>query len=392
MALGRRFAFAISTFVFILLLVSGSSAQSAVQLKVVYGKKFPNTPEEGLRPVASKAFAPVNPAHLMGFNELVPYVTPSPDQDEAGTCLFMSLTGVSEWWMMRLGNSKNFVQDGPFDLSERWWVNQSIWSGNLKRIKNWSTDGIYLFNAQPAALNRQYRFTKGWYMEEDDELIKVPPHTPGAKYDTGFNWIDDSDRISAGIRLPKFNRRVIYADLKENPWEIGQAPKDIVERVKEALVKEKSPVQVVYNHEGFWHSVYVIGFDDTMSSQNCPFLKESFESYSSEARKAQAEADKTNDPKEKDRLLKRVRRFAGMGAKLNSAMQRGGGCHPNGMFYVRDSQYSDPSEPIYHYDLSNPSADKPYSKRIILREFDWLRYMANHVTVITAEIPNSIRR
>jgi hypothetical protein len=360
--------------------------------KTVYGKKFPNTPEEGLRPVASKALAPVNPAQLMGFNELLPYVTPSPDQEDAGTCLFMSLTGVSEWWMMRLGNSKNFVQDGPYDLSERWWVNQSTWSGNVKRIKNWSTDGIYLFNSQPAAMNRQYRFTKGWYIERDDELQKVAPHTPGAKYDTGFNWIDDSDRIGASVRLPKFNRRVIYADPKQNPWEIGQAPKDIVEKVKDALRIEKSPVQVIYNHEGFWHSIYVIGFDDSMSSQRCPFLKESFEAYSSESRKAQAEADKTNDPEEKGRLLKRVRKFAGMGSKLNRAIQQGGGCHPNGMFYVRDSQYSDPTEAIYHYDLSNPSADKPYSKRIILREYDWLRYMANHVTVITAEGANSISK
>lgn len=360
----------------------------ASNLVTTWGTKYPNTQTEGSTPVVSTALAPKDVSQLSGFTELLPYVTPSPDQYDAGTCMFMSLTGVVEWWMMRLGHSTQFVQDGPYDLSERWWVNESVWSDNVKDIDNWYTDGIYLWSGKTGYLNSSYRYTKGWYTEKKEGGIKkAKPNAPGALYDTSYNWIDETDHIKGKkVKMPKFTRRVIYADPDENPWSIGKAPANIVEQVKEALLTEKSPVQVIYNHEGFWHSVFILGFDENMSSQNCPFLQESQDYFKAEADKAQKAAEETENAKDKEKLLNRAKKYNRYLKTLTTAIQKGGGCH-EGMFYVRDSIYSDPSEELYHYDLSNPAGDTPYSKRIILREFDWLRYLGNNVTVITAEEP-----
>src|SRR4051812_43128067 len=33
---------------------------------------------------------------LGGFNELIPYVLASPDQEDAGSCLYMAITGLAE--------------------------------------------------------------------------------------------------------------------------------------------------------------------------------------------------------------------------------------------------------------------------------------------------------
>ena len=350
-----------------------SWAQSSVpknssNFKIVFGRKYPNSLAEGVSPAESRALAPQDFRRLRGFTELLAYVTPSPDQENAGTCLFMSLTGMAEWWLMRLNHSTQFLQDGPFDLSERWWAALSLHEKNKAQVKNWNTDGIFLLNTSAAVLNRNYRFTKSWYFDKGNELLPAPPHASGALYDTRYNWIDQSDQVQSGfVKLPRFFRRIIYADPKSNPWQIGQAPHDIVELVKQALVREKSPVQVIYNHLGYWHSVFVLGFDDEASSNGCSFLQESLRQFS------------VSDGQSSAQLGRRL----GYARQLKEALRHNGGCHPRGVFYVRDSLYSDPSEPVYHYDLSNPAADKPYSKRIILREYDWLRTLANHVNVIS---------
>ncbi|GIL17355.1 MAG: hypothetical protein BroJett040_11060 [Oligoflexia bacterium] len=377
-----------SLFLFALLFCVQVQAQS--KFYSVFGQKYPNSAAEGSNPVSSRAMAPVDPYQLGGFNELIPYVTASPDQEEAGTCLFMSLTGAVEWWLHRIYN-QTFVPEGNLDLSERWWVNLSTYDKHTENINNWNTDGIYLFNSTAAVLNRDYRFTKGWYVEGKDEFEPAAPNTPGAIYDAGYNWIDDSAKVRGHfVRLPTFSRRVIYADPDENPWEIGKAPSTIVERVKQALVEEKSPVQVIYNHQGYWHSVIVLGFDDEAPTYNCPFIHESFDVFQKEEKDARDKAEKTKSPRERDHLLSRANKMRLYNNKLKRAFEKTG-CASTGVFYVRDSQYSDPTEPIYHYDFSNPQADRPYSKRIILREYEWLKTLSNHAMVIKAEMKAKVK-
>jgi hypothetical protein len=366
--------------------VKSQYPQKLQSLRQLKGLKFPNTISEGTEPVASSVWAPQDPYSLGGFNELIPYITAAPDQEEANSCLYMSLTGIAEFWLMRSQNNTRFDMDGDFDLSERWWMNQSVYTDNLKRVNNAYTDTIYLFNEEKSAFNRDYRFTKGWYKEtKDDDIVKAKPGAPGAKYDAVYNWFDDTDKVKKRdlITLPKFYRDVIYKDSEENPWNIGEAPANIVEKIKESLVKYKSPVHVIYNHQGYWHAVVILGFDDNMNSNNCPFVKESQDSFQEEADKSRLRAQQAKSESEKQDHLKRARKFDRYKRELTTSFNKNGGCKPEGVFYVRDSQYSDPTEPMYHYDLNNPSADTHLSKRIIFREYAWAQNMINHATSIS---------
>jgi|GEM_PF-1452635 len=364
----------------------GSSSLAETHSPSLYsqttGLKFPNTAIEGLRPVLTSALVPKNMNSLSGFTELLPFVTPSPDQEEAGSCLYMSVTGIVEWWLHRM-NNKSFVSDGALDLSERWWLNMASQGEGTEDIENSYTDTITMYSGQNAVLNRDYRFTKGWNVEIDDDVVPATPTTPNAVYDTSFNWIDETDKLKAPrIKLPKFTHEVVYAEPEEDPWAIGVAPENIVEKVKNALLKYKAPVQVVYNHTGYWHSVYVIGFDEEARIGECPFIKENLTEFQKEADLAAKEAEQAKTPEEKRKLLSRQKRYLAYKDELLESMRATKGCGQKGVFYVRDSQYSHPSEPIYRYDLADRRGDKPYSKRIILREFDWIRHMANHVSVI----------
>lgn len=367
--------FAVVSFIFSLQISIPSQAQEAkekIQLQIVSGLKYPNSVTEGVNPVRSFAFAPVRWEDLRGFNELLPYVTPAPDQEDANSCMLMSLTGVVEWWMRKLNNVTRFVPNDNFDLSERWWMNLSEQNSYLRRVRYWFTDAIYLYNEAYSALNRDYPFAKGWYIETEDEVVPAQPNQNGAEYGVRYSWHDAMESVQAPLLdLPLFSRRIILKDENEDPWAIGVAPADIVDTVIAAFQKYKAPIQVIYNHEGFWHSVYVIGYDEEMSSENCGFINHSLEFFRTEAEKAIKDGQKS--------WAKKMLHYQ---SALSRSLNKHGGCHPKGMFYVRDSQYSDASEEMYIYDPKNPSANKPYSKRIVLREFDWLRTMANHISII----------
>lgn len=356
----------------------------------IQGTKYPNNLDEGTQPVHSTALSPLRWEELGGYNELLPYMTPSPDQEDAGTCLFMSLTGVAELWLRKLNGITFYSPDDDFDLSERWWVNQSQWSDYYTPVKNWNTDAIYMFNVGPAVRNRDYRFTKGWYREGQSGIEPAAPYSQGAKYDTSYNWIDETEKHELDkVQLPRFSRKILYADPDQNPWAIGGAPDNIVEKVQEAFRRYNAPIQVIYNHQGYWHSVFIVGFDENLSLGECPFINETFVEYKKQEEISKNDADRETDPKKKRKHENRAHRFSRYQKELSSSISRHGGCGHQGVFYVRDSQYSDPTEPIYRYDFSNPEGDKPYSKRVILREYEWLQSLSNHVVVISAKPKNN---
>lgn len=351
--------------------------------RVIYGLKWPNSPAEGRAPVES--YAEVATTGLKGYNELLPYVLASPDQEDAGSCLYMSLTGIAEWWLARLHPELSRAHDGPLDLSERYMMNISGIDEAANGVPNWKTDSIWLYNeVGHGILNSAYRFTKGWYVldHEGNPVVSTATVT-GASFDTTFNWIDQRGLIPAAahIALPNFDREVIYADPESNQWNTAVMPADIVERVKTKLQARQAPVNVIYNHFGYWHSVMVLGFDDSMSSNGCGFV-ERFDGYMpSEAARLRDEAAKTSDPEEKKALLARATKLETLGAKFHQAYTTGGGCSGRGMLYVRDSIYPDDSDP-YDFTPGQTGGGGHYSKKIVLREYEWLRYMANHATQV----------
>lgn len=359
---------------------------------VVSGLKFPNSHIEGVAPVWSQAMAAdVGAQKLPGFSELTNYILPSPDQEDAGTCYYMSLTGIAEWWLARENPNASRSSDGPLDLSERFFINHMsnqidyIQSG----VENWITDGAYLLNAtQIGILNKDYRFAKGWYTENANGRVYPSwSGSPFAQYGTKFNWIDDSEKAALAnpIKLPRFERDVLFINSQNNLWSVGEAPSDIIDRVKSALLSRKAPIHLIYNHLGYWHAVVVLGFDDGADTENCEFIE-----YSRKYFKGFQEPGPyipvqdlllSNNPFQ----LHATARFESTWHALERAYRLGGGCNSNGIFYVRDSQYSDNSEENYIYDPSNHNSSKPYSLRLIKREYVWLKYLASSAVQIYLE-------
>jgi hypothetical protein len=340
-----------------------------------------------------KAIAPFlnSSARLGGFDELVPYVLASPNQEDAGSCLYMATTGIAEWWLARLNPQLSRNPDGPVDLSERYLMNIAGIDENSTKLENWRTDSIYLFNnnTQKSHLNKNYRYTKGWYKNSGTTNIlqAAEPNSPGAQYGTSFNWIPQLESIKAqNVRLPRFSREVLFADPENNQWNIGVAPQNIVETVKAKLIEKRAPVLVIYNHHSYWHAVYVIGFNDAMDNGNCAYterFRERVVERISELEEAARNA-KTDD--ERKTYEQRAERSREAQTKIETAYQNGGGCtSTKGVFYVRDSIYPDENGPVYDYDSSLTGEEGPYTKKIVFKEYDWLRYFANHVVVVTAQ-------
>ncbi|MGZ3659326.1 MAG: hypothetical protein ACXVCK_04475, partial [Bdellovibrionota bacterium] len=218
--------------VFIFLAASFSAVASPVQLT---GVKFPNHVEEGSEPVTVSVQATEPGAALPGFSELVPFALRSPDQQEAGSCLYMSLTGIAEWWLARLHPTISRAPDGPIDLSERYMMNIAGLDEDSNGVPNWKTDSIYLYNrAGGAMLNTNYRFTKGWYARRNGQVVPATAGATGAAYDTNYNWIDQRPVKAPLVKLPTFQRTVIYADPASNQWDTGVMPDNIADRIKTA--------------------------------------------------------------------------------------------------------------------------------------------------------------
>ena len=328
-----------------------------------------------------------------GFDELLPFVMGSPGQQVAGSCLHMSITGIAEWWLARLFPNMSREPDGPLDLSERFTMNEAGYEEDAAHLPNWRIDAIYLFNRMGgrAVQNRSYRFTKGWYTGSfhDGTAIPASEGDAGAVYDTSFNWLDQRAQIQNGyVQLPRFERIIIHLDQARDQWAIGSAPPDIAERVKSHLRSNKAPVQVIYNHNGYWHSVYVIGFNDEIDNGNCAWTRDYRQVIGERAVEFQRNANAAGTPEEHDYWQVRADRAARSSEQIADLWAQRGGCSSSrGVFYVRDSIYPDADGPIYDYDPLSSGDESPYSRKIVLKEYDWLSYFANHVVQVFPVLP-----
>lgn len=360
-------------------------AFAEMPLRSLMGVKFPNSAEEGDTPVVTTAWAPAGDvSQYPGYSELIPYVLRSPHQEEAGSCLYMSLTGVAEFFLARLNPNASRAPEGPLDLSERYLMNVAGVEESQNGVANWKTDSVFLLNnAGRLALNSDYRFTKGWVTTDAaGEYVKAAPQSKNAWYDTRYNWINEMNRATQFVSLPKFQRDVLFADPASDQWNVAVMPADIIERIKTALRTRQAPVHIIYNHYGYWHAVYIIGYDDEADSKNCGFTTKFMSHMEQKVIDLRAQAESAKDQAERDRLNRAADKAERISNKVNAAWKTGGGCSPKGMFYVRDSIYTDQGGPVYDYDLSITGDEYPYSKTIVMHEYDWIRYMANHATQI----------
>ena len=96
---------------------------------------------------------------------LIDYVLASPNQFDAGSCLFMTTTGAVELLMHQHTDLDAVEYNGDTDLSERFLMSayQDVPSSTLRY---WLTDTVYTYNHFGGSmLNRDYPFTAGYVRE-----------------------------------------------------------------------------------------------------------------------------------------------------------------------------------------------------------------------------------
>ncbi len=313
-----------------------------------------------------------------GFNDLVRFVLPAPYQQGAGSCLYMAHTGVIEWWMNKRAGKKKY------DLAERYYMSLKTEKTGQERVKNWRTDNIERLNEyQRMYLNKDYPFTKGHYKKVDGKRVVASEDDPKAKYGTRFNWISFRSTLPEykSIKLPKFKREVIFADPQKNQWNITTAPKDIVTKIKRALVKNKAPVLVIYNHKGFWHANYIFGYNDRIK-HNCPFTDSFEDSMIKKAIEYEKKASEATRESTRKKYLATAKTYRERGAKVSKRYYKNGGCSKKGAFYVRDSIYPNEDMPMYDYNTAQNDDDKNLNASLILREYEWVDTTLNHAIQI----------
>jgi hypothetical protein len=363
-----------------------SPAFAFTALRAVDGLKYPNDPSEGKEPIRTQAVTySGDVSQYPGFSELLEYVVRSPHQEEGGTCLYMSLTGAAEFLMAQRNPALSRAPEGPLDLSERYFINTAGAPENEGFLTNWKTDSIEILNKLGyLPTNAGYRFTKGWAAKNmSGEYVHAQPADAGAFYDARFNWLDQRHLadLSTLTPLPRFAREVLFADPSGDQWNTAVMPPDIVSRIKAALHSRRAPVHVIYNHYGYWHAVDILGYDDETDSRDCNFTRKfivHMEAKGLELRKRAAEAV---EPGERQKLIRQAEKAERIFRRTANAINDGG-CAGKGMFYVRDSIYTDHGGPVYDYDLTQTGDEYPYSRPIVLHEYEWVKYMANHATQI----------
>lgn len=314
------------------------------------GIKMPNTPGGGGEPSVSvnlelrdtpdantDRFLVSDP--MQKHESLLPFVFSAPNQYDAGSCAYMAATGTMEILLNQKDKVSKLDYGGKNNLSEPFMMNVGG-----SRIPYFFTDSMYNFNGAKAALPDKYM-----------------PFGLSSSGSAQKNWNAKipSDWKSNATPVPRVERTVLFYDPPRNSnskWNVGLMDQKIVERIKYALRSTDAPVMAVYNHNGYWHVSIIVGYDDTQEHGECPMVKSSIKSLKKQG---------------KSQLIGRI----------EAHMKKLGGCSKKGNFLVRDSIYpgSAKDEP---YTYGGAKSNGRYSRRIIKREYEWIWYLANHVTSV----------
>jgi len=287
---------------------------------------------------------------------LIDYVLASPNQFDAGSCLFMTTTGAVELLIHQHTDMDSVEYNGDTDLSERFLMSayQDVPSST---IRYWLTDTVYTYNHFGGSLlNRDYPFTAGYGRETSSGLVPCDADDSGAYYSCSYNWFDKrpDNWQDLLVETPSIDRTVAFTDparSSSSQWNVGLMDDEDVEKIKYLLRTRRAPVVVIYNHYLYWHADLIVGYDDTVSTDGCPMVESSLDYFADEGANQYIN-------------------------KIEAHMDDIGDCTSQGVFYVRDSIYDGGSdEPIYEY--SSGFSEK-YSKRIIERSYNWVKYLGNH--------------
>lgn len=262
---------------------------------------------------------------------LLKYVIPSPNQEDAGSCHYMAATGAMEVLLNqskdRQGLSIDTKPNGSSDISEAYLMNIPGDNGDaltgLRKILGFN-------NAGSQALSNY--------------------HFPFWNSATGKKARDNWKRPFAtepDIRTPEVALNNIYGGASiddKSKWDVAVFGDREIEAVKDELRQDR-PVVATYNHFGYWHVVVIVGYDDTVV-QDCSWVTKFMEDSGSGAG------------------------FPTYQARVKKAFEDNGGCRQEGVFYVRDSLGF------------GGGADR--ATKYSARSYEWLRYLGNHAYSVYA--------
>ncbi len=293
------------------------------------------------------------------YNKLENFILESPNQEDAGSCLYMANTGAMEIILNQV-TDKEIKNDGDTDISERYLMNADKYANTV--INYTMTDLIKTFNYNNGALlNKDYPFTVGWVKKDaSGHRTESAEGVDGAEFTAEYNWIDKlpENWRNLLISTPKVTRTILYLDPNLNSnsiWNLGIINDDIIERVKYELRTKNAPVIVIYNHYLVWHTVIIVGYDDEAGFQEeCPMVMDSIKTFREKGKDSYAD-------------------------KIETHMAQEGGCSKKGIFYVRDSIADGDKDTAMYYYGGNVDFEDSYSRKIIYHSYDWLKYLGNHV-------------
>ncbi|MBI4704149.1 MAG: hypothetical protein HY744_23825, partial [Deltaproteobacteria bacterium] len=296
-------------------------------------------------------------------SRLVPYALASPNQFDAGSCLFMASTGAMELLMNQLLPGGSFQLGGDTDLSERYLMNASE-HASPKQLRYVLTDTIYTYNVfSGSLLDRDYPFAIGYVKETaSGDIVKAKESDPDAYASCAYSWFDELPEGWEGkvTPTPPVERTSIFVDPKRDDqsyWRVALMDWSVVDKIKYELRTKQAPIVVVYNHFLYWHAVMIVGYDDTVDAKGCGMVDQAVSYFKKNGAKSYAD-------------------------KIEKHKQNNGGCTEKGIFFVRDSIYDGGSEePMYTYGGGYGYKEK-YSKRIIEEDYDWVTYLGNHAYAV----------
>jgi hypothetical protein len=310
----------------------------------------------GTHALGADAFFPVN-------LELLPFVLASPNQEDAGSCLFMATTGATEVLMSQHAPIEAVHNGGDTDLSERFLMNAADYVP-AGAIRYFLTDTIYTYNAFGGSLlDRDYPFAAGYVKETaGGNVVKAKPSDDGAYFSCSYSWFDElpegwQNKLTP---TPPVERTSIFVEPNRDDnswWQVALMDDSTIEKIKYELRTKQAPVIIVYNHYLYWHADIIVGYDDNAPRNGCPMVESSIAEYKKKGMTQYADAIEAH----------------------KAAL---GGCTNQGIFYVRDSIYPGTAEEATYTYGGGYSYQEKYSQRIIEREYDWVRYLSNHAFTV----------
>jgi len=173
---------------------------------------------------------------------LLPFVQEAPDQGDTATCLFMGSTGSVELLLNKKYNIRYPEAGDLFDLSERFTINHSTrYSGS------WHQMGVA-------------RFNDGWSISINDLAFSAWT-TTGQVNRTVWSRPNDFYKLPRVEFSERFKTTKLFVKGRNRYSKYVLKSSDL-QSIKDALDTYDSPVLVNYNHNGWWHVVNIVGYDD----------------------------------------------------------------------------------------------------------------------------------